>query len=180
MRLLSRIIDVLVRRGSPARFPPILAAVALGLAISQASLAETGTFEAVFSTVNSLHTIDRGDGNSIVGGSSSGTYAIVKASGDPFIDGSVGEADCIPFVRKGPNSIDLQSHCTFTGDPDNKLFGVYKRNSGDIAAGTGGQGRLELLGGTGKYKGVTGACPYKTSFLRNNNVVTLARCEWSR
>jgi hypothetical protein len=144
----------------------------------QAAFAESGTFEAVFSTVNSVHQIDRGDGNSIVGGASIGTFAVFKGSGSPFAEGSVGQAECVPLVKKGPNSIDLESHCTFTSTADDKLFGLFKRTSGDMAAGTGGQGRLELLGGTGRYKGITGACSYKTSYLPQNGVVTFARCEW--
>lgn len=150
------------------------------LLLPQAALADGGSFEAVFSTVNNLHQIDRGDGNSILGGASIGTFTIVKSSGNPFAEGSAGQAECIPLVKKGPNSIDLESHCTFTASPDDKLFGLFKRKSGDIAAGTGGQGRLELLGGVGKYSGITGACPYKTSYLPQNNVVTIARCDWNK
>ena len=83
-------------------------------------------------------------------------------------------------MKKGPNNIDVESHCTFTASPDDKLFGLFKRKSGDIAAGTGGQGRLELLGGTGKYSGITGACPYKTNYMPQNNIVTFARCDWNK
>jgi len=148
--------------------------------LPQVALDDSGTFEAVFSTVNNLHLIDRGDGNSIVGGASIGTFTVVKGSGNPFAEGSVGQAECIPLIKKGPNSIDLEAHCTFTSSPDDKLFGLFKRKSGDIAAGTGGQGRLELLGGTGKYSGITGACPYKTSYMPQNTVVTIARCDWNK
>jgi len=84
------------------------------------------------------------------------------------------------LLKKGPNSIDVESHCTFTASPDDKLFGLFKRKSGDIAAGTGGQGKLELLGGTGKYSGITGACPYKTNYMPQNNIVTFAHCDWNK
>ena len=160
----------------------VLICIASGTSCSllpQLSLAAGGTFEAVFSTVNNLHQIDRGEGNSILGGTSIGTFVIPKGSGEPFTEGSFGQAECIPLVKKGPNSIDVESHCTFTSSPDDKLFGFFKRKSGDIAAGTGGQGRLELQGGTGKYKGISGSCPYKTNYMQTT-VVTFAHCEWNR
>ncbi len=151
----------------------------LALVAPLSALADSGSFEGVFSTANTLYQIDRGDGNSIIGGSSVGTFTIVKSSGGAFAAGISGKAECVPLIKKGPNSIDLQSHCTFTASPDDKLFGLFLRTSGDIAAGTGGQGKLHLQGGTGAYKGITGTCPYKTNYLQTS-VVTIAQCEWSR
>jgi len=155
------------------------AASIAALALQQLAFADSGTFEVTFSTVNTLHQIDRGQGSSIVGGSSVGTFIVTKGQSEPFVEAAFGESDCLPLVKKGPNSIDLESYCTFTSDADDKLFGVFRRKSGDIVAGTGGQGSLELQGGTGKYKNVTGTCPYKTNYLQTA-VLTVARCQWSR
>ena len=50
----------------------------------------------------------------------------------------------------------------------------------DTAAGGGGDGRWQLMGGTGKYAGVTGTCTYDTSYLTQERVVTEAKCAWER
>ena len=42
------------------------------------------------------------------------------------------------------------------------------------------EGRWELMGGTGKYAGVTGTCTYETSYLSLDRVVTEADCTWER
>ena len=47
-------------------------------------------------------------------------------------------------------------------------------------AGGGGQGQLELAGGTGAYAGLKGSCAYETSYLANNQVITTTDCTWHR
>ena len=49
-----------------------------------------------------------------------------------------------------------------------------------MATGGGGEGRWQLMGGTGKYAGVTGTCTYDTSYLTQDRVVTEGECAWER
>ena len=51
---------------------------------------------------------------------------------------------------------------------------------GDVDAGGGGQGQLELAGGTGVYVGLAGRCTYETEYLANNQVITTTDCSWHR
>ena len=37
---------------------------------------------------------------------------------------------------------------------------LFKRRSGDLAAGTSGEGVLHLTGGAGRFAGVSGECKY--------------------
>ena len=59
-----------------------------------------------------------------------------------------------------------------------RSYWLAKRTKGDIEAGGGGEGRLELMGGTGEYAGVMGSCAYETHYLADEGVFTQARCEW--
>ena len=60
------------------------------------------------------------------------------------------------------------------------LLLTAERRAGDVEAGSGGQGELELAGGTGVYAGLAGTCAYETSYLPNNQVVTTTDCAWHR
>ena len=159
----------------------LLLASASLLAVSQQSAsAESGTFEALNSGQGNSHQIERGSGETVTGGSFAGTFTVLKSSGEPFAEGSSAPVDCVFLVKKSATAFDLESQCIIPYSSEDKLFGVFKRKSGDIAAGTGGEGKFELLGGTGKYSGMHGVCPYKTGYLTGNRVVTTMQCQWQK
>ena len=45
-----------------------------------------------------------------------------------------------------------------------------------VGGAVGGQGQLELTGGTGVYVGLAGRCTYETEYLANNQVITTTDC----
>ena len=49
-----------------------------------------------------------------------------------------------------------------------------------VGGAVGGQGQLELTGGTGVYVGLAGRCTYETEYLANNQVITTTDCTWHR
>ena len=57
----------------------------------------------------------------------------------------------------------------------------YRRSAeGTGAVVEGGSGSQEIEGGTGKYAGVTGSCPYTTSYLPDGWLVSRRSCEWRK
>ena len=57
------------------------------------------------------------------------------------------------------------------------LLLLFKRQSGDLAPGTSGEGTLYLTGGSGRFAGVNGQCQYKMDDLSGDwNVI--AKCQW--
>ena len=57
---------------------------------------------------------------------------------------------------------------------------MSQRSAGDTATGGAGEGRWELMGGTGRYAGVTGTCTCNTSCLTQDRVVTEVKRAWER
>ena len=158
----------------------VLALASLLSFFQQAARAEGGTFEALNSGQGNSHQIERGSGETVTGGSFAGTFTVLKSSGEPFADGSSAPIDCIFLAKKSATAFDLESQCTIAYSSEDKLFGVFRRKSGDMAAGTGGEGKFELLGGAGKYSGIHGSCPYKTGYLPGNRAVTKMHCQWQK
>jgi hypothetical protein len=156
--------------------------LAVGLVMPLASqvavAAETGTYVQVVSLLTNYTKSERG-GETVTGGSSSGTVTTVQSSGGPFIEGSSGLFECIIFAKKSAAGMDLEAPCTSTDTSGDKIFSLAKRRSGDVSSGS-GEGRRELLGGTGKYSGLTGSCTYRVDFLPANRLVTISKCQWQK
>jgi len=159
-----------------------VASLVAGLAVLPAGhfalAADSGTYVQVISLVTNYTKSERG-AETVTGGSSSGTVTTTQSSGGPFIEGSSGLFECIVFARKSAAGMDLEAPCTSTDPSGDKVFSVAKRRSGDVSSGS-AEGRSELLGGTGKYSGLTGSCTYRVDFLPGNRLVTISKCQWQK
>ena len=156
--------------------------VALGLLLPTGRIAlaaESGTYAQVTSLVTNYTKSERG-AETVIGGSSSGTNTTTQSSGGPFVEGSSGLMECIVLAKKSAAGLDLEAYCTSTDTAGDKVFSVAKRKSGDVNPGTAGEGRSELLGGTGKYSGLTGNCAYKIENLTGNRLVSISNCQWQK
>ena len=65
-------------------------------------------------------------------------------------------------------------------DRGDVLFVLGIREQGDLAAARGVMGRVDLVGGTGKYANPTGECSYETRYLSTSTAVTSYDCAWSK
>jgi hypothetical protein len=140
--------------------------------------AEIRGFELVSSGNTNTTRVELTNGNVAMSGVGHGTITVTNSSvGAPFENATSLASECVYFVKKSSSSFEIESDCAFTAATGDKMFGVYRRKSGDNAPGTGGEGKFEMLGGTGAYAGVSGTCPYKTTYLPANQVVTIIKCQ---
>ena len=156
---------------------PVVSLTALLLAIPQAALAESGTFEAISSFTTHYITFEHGE-ETVIGGPIGGTQTISASSGGPFTVGDSRNFECLVFVKKTARGIDNESPCTSTDSSQDKMFTLSRRKAGDMDSG--GQGRSEIQGGTGKYAGITGSCIYRTTYLPGNWATSITKCEWQK
>lgn len=143
------------------------------------ALAEDGSFRLLASYARDYTTIDH-TGGQVTAGSLKGSFTVLESSGAPFVEGAHSTVTCVVFVRTSDSGFDLDSACTMTDGEGDSLYLDARRRSGDIEAGGGGEGRFELLDGTGKYAGVVGLCPYEAAYLPDERIVTQMDCAWRR
>ena len=141
--------------------------------------AKSGTFEFV-QALNTDYTVVEQSGQTITAGSLKGSVTITKSSGGPFEEGSSQTQVAVIYIKKSAAGIDLVADGIQTDSDGDKRFVNGRRSAGDIAVGGGGRGTQEMIGGTGKYEGITGNCEYTTAYLPENRIVTTGTCDWQR
>ena len=157
-----------------------LAAVTGMLWAAQGVLAqESGSFSAIATYVRDFTAVEHADG-AYFGGSLEGSTTILASSGDPFVAGGHSLSTCVVYGKRSAAGVDLQTACDSTDAAGDTLYLLAERRAGSVDAGGGGQGTLQLAGGTGGYAGLAGECSYETAYLANNQVVTTTECAWRR
>jgi len=166
-------------RAKRAMTVALAAAMGILCAAPSAFAQESGSFSVIATYVRDFTSIEHADGV-YFGGSMEGSTTTLASSGEPFAEGGHSLSTCVVLGKRSAAGLDLQSACTITNASGDALYLTAARRAGDVEAGGGGQGQLELAGGTGVYAGLAGSCAYETNYLANNQVVTTTDCTWHR
>lgn len=157
----------------------MLAVLGLICAAPGALAQESGSFSVIATYVRDFKSIEHADG-AYFGGSMEGSTTVLASSGAPFDAGGHSLSTCVVFGKRAAAGLDLQTACTTTDASGDMLFLTAERRAGDVDAGGGGEGELQIAGGTGVYAGLSGRCGYETSYLANDQVITTTDCTWHR
>ena len=167
------------RRVLPLATMALAGIVVLSLAATAA--AESGTFRSIMSYLHDYTTFEFAAQTIITGGALEGVSTIIESSGGPFVVGENSRSTCMVYAKRSEAGLELESPCVTVNAMGEKQFLLGKRTLGDVGeSGQGGEGSGQLLGGTGKFAGVTGSCSYETEYLADNWLVTTAECAWER
>ena len=165
------------------RIRPALTVALAGIAVlslAATAVAETGTFRMILAGQHDYTTFGFVD-QTITGGAIEGTSTIIESSGDPFVVDEHGRVTCMVYAKQDEAGLELEAPCFTTNAAGEKLFSLAQRTLGDVGgAGQGGEGRWQLLGGSGKFADVTGSCSYEIEYLADNWLVAMPECEWER
>jgi len=144
-----------------------------------ATAEESGDVRITRTYVQDYTTIEHGD-TSYTGGPLEGSVTILQSSGGPFVEETHQRVSCLVYVKRSEAGIDLQAPCTMTDAAGDKWYTQSKRSAGDVEAGGGGPGTMDILGGTGAYAGISGSCTYDVGYMPDNWVAAIADCTWQR
>ena len=138
---------------------------------------DSGSFRLLNSFVRDYTVLEHA-GGTVTGGPLQGTATVIGSGSGPFADGAHYRLSCVVYAKRSDAGLDLEAPCTHTDSEGDQWYVVSIRRTGDTEVGGGGQGTRRILGGTGKYAGVTGECPYTTSYMPDDWAVSTAVCEW--
>ena len=107
---------------------------------------------------------------------------VIKSDNDLFPVNQNSYVNLLTSVIKTSNSMDLTGYGTLTSatDSNDKYFTENNRNVGDIKKGTGGKGKTKIVGGTGKYAGITGECSYTVSYHTEDKMSSILDCSYTK
>ena len=141
---------------------------------------DEGSFSMIASWVRDYTTLER-PGRAVTVGTLEGTITILEGSHSPFVAGEHSFSKCLVYAKQSEGKHNLEAHCTQTDSSNDKFHMGGTRHGGDTETGGGGTGVWKLLGGTGKYAGVSGTCEYSVDYLAENWLVSTAEhCKWHR
>ena len=133
---------------------------------------ESGSFTSVSVLTASFSALPH-FGETMFAGSSEGASFVSESSGAPFEVGSVIELKCLVLGSISAAGESLEAPCTAGVGSGDELYVSSKRMAGE-------GGRSELLGGTGRFEGITGTCSYEVAQLSPMVNVTTSECTWKR
>jgi len=149
------------------------------LLVAMPTWADSGTVDILTSALSSDTSVQMG-GTTVTARGGNGTITVVQSSGAPFVEGTSGRTLFTAFSKKSSTGFELEADGLATFASGDTLQLLFKRRTGDLAAGTSGEGTLYLPGGTGAFAGISGECRYKVENLPGNWNVTIAHCSWKK
>ena len=150
---------------------------AAGLFAASALAQDTGTFRSVVVLLNNYTSLDHA-GVRVIAGPTEGVGVTVESSAAPWVAGSSSRVSCVAFAQAGTDRVNLEAPCNVTDSDGDTWFSLSTRE--EMNAAGGGAGKTVILGGTGKYAGITGSCGYTVTGLPDNWQTTAITCDWSR
>ena len=105
---------------------------------------------------------------------------VIKSDNNLFKVNDNSFGNTIATIIKSSKGMDLTSYNTITSasNPNDKIFSENVRKAGDIKSG--GKGKSILVGGTGKYAGITGECEYTVKYLPKNKINGIFDCSYTK
>jgi len=150
----------------------IVVAVLISYAMVNVAQAET-TYKSFATVKTDLQTMDWSGGKVTIGTLKG--IVITSNRSDPIFNGESIQT-CYLRVVRIKDSSDVAAHCTLTDKDGDISYLTAERKQGDASAGSGGPGKIRLLGGTGKWQGKTGSCDYTAKYLKDGWQTTDSSC----
>ena len=109
-------------------------------------------------------------GVSISSGASKGIVVVFDGTAEPFRF-RVFDSMTVLLTKQAEDSLSIEGYSVRKDADGDEWYSRLKRV-------TGAEGRYELVGGTGKYRGLTGTCSYGVSNISRDRGVTMGGCTW--
>ena len=142
--------------------------------------AEKGSYDVVYVGTHSLNTVKTPNGT-VTGGQLDGLFTVTNSSGKLYSNGDNGKSTCIILSKKNneKNNSDLEAFCETTDlKSGDKTFSYNVRKEGTVESGSKGKGKQTIIGGTWRFKGITGVCNYTVKYLPENKLTTVGTCDY--
>ena len=152
-----------------------------GLALHAVHADEAGKFTMLVTATRDYAVIRHAEG-SVFGGGLYVVATVLTSTGNPFERNSHFYMACVVYGKTSQEGLALETSCRGTDaeKDDDRFYTSGGRRAGTMGPGGGGTGKVEIVGGKGRFAGVAGTCLYDAVYLADNQTVTSIDCAWSR
>ena len=107
---------------------------------------------------------------------------VTKSDNNLFVTNDNSYGNLMANIIKTSDSMELTGYGTITSstNSNDQMFTENIRRVGDIKTGTGGKGKSKIVGGAGKYLGITGECSYVVTYHTNNKMSSVQDCTFKK
>ena len=147
-----------------------LVALLFVLGLSGSALADNN-YKSIGMCKTDFQTMDWNGGKVTVGNLK--CSVVVSGSSGVVPNGSQIQNCLLRVLRMGEGT-EIGTHCNVTDKDGDILYSYSERKQGDIVAG--GKGKSKHMGGTGKYRGVSGGCEFTATYLPENWLKVESSC----
>ena len=148
--------------------------VVLGLLFMSGSVWAAGGYKSS-AALESDYEVMHWNGGTLMVGTLTGVAEIYGSTSSLITNGSV-MIKCGTRILTSGSDLDLISNCIQRDMSGNEFYTVAERKAGTADVGGGGAGVQKIVGGTGKYAGVTGNCTYAVKFLEAPWITVESTC----
>ena len=148
--------------------------VVLGLLFMSGSVWAAGGYKSS-AALESDYEVMHWNGGTLMVGTLTGVAEIYGSTSSLITNGSV-MINCGTRILTSGSDLDLISNCIQRDMSGNEFYTVAERKAGTADVGGGGAGVQKIVGGTGKYAGVTGNCTYAVKFLEAPWITVESTC----
>ena len=115
----------------------------------------------------------------VIGGYHRGGMNVTKSDHPLFPVGVPFAAESVTFVQKIDEDVALKGRIRYIDEEQDQWHAIIRRNDGTIREeNSGGSGYFVITGGTGKYAGIKGKCPYDVSYKKEGFMLVPTECTW--
>lgn len=115
----------------------------------------------------------------VIGGYHRGGMNVTKSDHRLFPVHAPYATESVLFVQKIGSDVALKGRIRYIDEEQDQWHAIVRRNEGTIKEkNSGGSGYLVITGGTGKYAGIKGKCPYDVSYKKEGFMLVQHKCMW--
>ena len=141
----------------------------------------TGTTHSFFTRLNGpSSSVGSGkESMSVIGGFLKGGLTVVTSDHPLFPTNLPLAVQTIAFTEKVGPDVSIKGRIRFVDSDNDQFHAIVRRNKGTIKdSGSGGSGVHVVTGGTGKYAGIRGKCPFTIVYKPSDISFWSAKCTW--
>ena len=114
-----------------------------------------------------------------IGGVHKGGMTVYDSDNELFPNKGAFAVESVVFTEQIGSDVNIKGGIRYIDSTGNQWHAIIRRNKGTMKdEGASGNGLMLMTGGTGKYLGIKGKCPYNVYYKPGGFMMVPTKCSW--